>query len=109
MAIMIRESDYNFIVSSDNFCNNIDKYSSVLNVNPVFLTAYKEENQLLIYVFNNAGKYSSYAESFIQYKTQKMRPSFAELATACKNSSNYNMTIGEELGLEIPVYAFGYN
>jgi hypothetical protein len=106
---MIRESDYNFLLSSEQFCNTINKYSSVLDVNEDDLHAYQEDNRLLIYVFHNAGKYPSYAESFLRYKTQKMRSSYMLLASACRNSYNYNLSIGKELGLEATAEIFSYN
>ena len=108
MAIFIEESDYNFLLSSEQFCINIDKYADMLDIDPDTVTEYKTSNQLLLYVFNNAGKYPSYAENFMRYQTRKMRMDMTELKEACRSSNNYNTTIGKELGIEEMAFTFGY-
>ncbi len=107
MAIFIEESDYNFLLSSEQFCIHIDKYADILGIDPDAVTEYKTSNELLLYVFHNAGKYPSYAENFLHYQTRKMRMDMAELTDACRNSDKYNTRIGKELGIEEMAFATG--
>jgi hypothetical protein len=57
----------------------------------------------------NLDHYSTCIEGITKNKIQNMRIAFSHLMQSCKNSKNYKMQIGLDLGIELPVYAFQPN
>ena len=98
--------DQEFLLRSVKFCNKIDKYISLFGLDEMDVEELKNDTVLFAYVITNLDHYSTCVESFTKHKMQNMRLTFSHLAQSCKNSKNYTVQIGIELGIEIPVYAF---
>ena len=112
MAIFIEKDDYEFFLRSAKFCENIDKYSAQLELDPVEVISYKNENDLFNYVFAHKASYGSLAESFMRYKIGNMEELFYDLVAKCKKSRNYTSYIGADLGIlcnEIKSYPINQN
>jgi hypothetical protein len=109
MPTFIERKDYEFLLLTTKFCNKIENYRSALNLDLADVEQLKSDNELFAYVFSSKSKYSSCIESFARYKIQNMRVNFNHLAQCCKNSKNYTIAIGTDLGIEIPVFAFQAN
>jgi len=101
MPIFIEKEEYDFLLCSARFCEKIDRYSGLLNLNQAEVNAYKNENDLFNYVFANNSSYGSLAESFVRYKMGSMQELFYDLVSKCRSSRNYTWQIGAELGIII--------
>jgi hypothetical protein len=99
MPIFIERDEYEFFLRSVKFCDKIDTYSSLLDLDPLEVDSYKRENELFNYVFVNKASYGTLAESFMRYKISNMQSLFYDLVYKCKNSRNYTERIGTDLGI----------
>jgi hypothetical protein len=108
-AMTIEKKDYEFLLLAARFCNKIDNYVSFLGLNVREVDELKEDTLQFAYVLTNLDHYSTCIESFTQHKIQNMRITFSHLVQSCRNSKNYTIQIGLDLGIEIPVYAFQAN
>ncbi|MDB5282101.1 MAG: hypothetical protein JWO06_1176 [Bacteroidota bacterium] len=106
MAIIIERKDYNFLLIALKFCDKIDNYIELLGLDEDAVEEFKGANALFSFVFNNGENYKSCAESFTRYQIDNMRINLSYLAQSCRNSPNYTIGIGQELGIEVSVFAF---
>jgi hypothetical protein len=106
MPTFIEKRDYEFLLLAAKFCNKIDKYARLLDLNGNEVEELKDDNRLFNYVFENSDDYGSFTESFSKHKIQNMRINLSHLAQCCKNSKRYTVEIGRDLGIELPVHAF---
>ena len=109
MALIIERKDYNFLLIALNFCEKIDTYTEYLGLDEDEVETFKNGANLFSFVFSNNGKYNSCAESFTRYQIENLRINLSYLAQSCRNSPNYSISIGQELGIEVPIYAFQAN
>lgn len=102
----MERNDYQFLLKVMKFCNKIDQYAPLLDLDAVEVDDLKNESRLLAHVLNHSRGYSSCLESFEICKIQNLQTNLTHLAWCCKNSPNYTIEIGKELGIELSVYAF---
>ncbi|MFN8287687.1 MAG: hypothetical protein U0V74_13075 [Chitinophagales bacterium] len=107
MALEIEPQDYQFLLCSIKFCNHIDEYKSILNLDFNTVEEFKNDHEILIHVFDNAQRFASCAESFVRFQVGNIREHFINLSEDCKRSRHYTIEIGVKLGIE--PYAFHYN
>ena len=105
----MERKDYEFLLLVNKFCNKIDIYCNQLNLDEKEVEELKNDIVLFSFLFANNEDFTSYMDSFSIYKIRNMRISLSHLAQRCKNSKNYSISIGMDLGIEMPVYAFQPN
>jgi hypothetical protein len=103
MAIFMEREEYEFLLRAVKFCDKVDNYMNLLDLDPVEVHEFKTDNELFNYVFANQENYGSLAESFTRYKINNLQLKFSELMCACKYSKNYTAQIGDDLGLNVAV------
>ena len=99
MPIFIERDEYEFLLRSVKFCEKIDRYSGLLNLDPEEVQSYKSETELFNHIFANKAAYGTLAESYIRYKIGNMQSLFYDLVSKCRNNRNYTGSIGADLGI----------
>ncbi len=109
MALQIEPRDYRFLLCSMKFCNNIDEYKTILQLDYNQVEEFKNDHEILIHVFDNAQRFASCAESFVRFQVGNIREHFINLSEDCKRSRYYTPEIGAIPGIEPNAYAFHHN
>ncbi len=93
-----------FLNRYNSFCKNIDKYNSIFELNDNLLTSVKGEDNFI----NNLKleEVATEGSSFAEKKLKNVKTDLSQLIQQCKNHARYNVFIGTELGIEVPLYQF---
>jgi hypothetical protein len=105
----IEKRDYEFWLQAARFCGKIDNYTSLFNISDFELDELREDTIQFAHILSNIQHHSIRNEGLTNNKLQNMRIVFSHLAQLCRNSENYTVQIGLDLGIEVPVYAFRAN
>jgi len=134
MAIDIKTTDAGILNQCNQFCTNVDKVATLLDLDIEKVSAFKVANTFLQFVFNMQIEAQSYAHSFTNYKHQlhfgpstelmgmvpkppvyptvvvpiskgNVRAMLSSLAQDCVSSPKFTNDIGIVLGIMNPVEA----
>ncbi|MDB5281914.1 MAG: hypothetical protein JWO06_989 [Bacteroidota bacterium] len=109
MATKIEGPDYNFLLIASNFCDKIDFYTELLGLDDNMVQTFKNGNRIFSFVFEKKEKYASCDENFTRFQIESLRINLSYLARCCRQSPNYSLLIGHDLGIEVSEYAFHAN
>jgi hypothetical protein len=98
-----------FFKSAIKFCDAIDGYLPVLEIDVVKLLAFRSNRTLFDFVCNNQQCLYKPDNDTLYNALLRLESSFAELALQCKASANYTPDMGTKLGIENIRLAFGSN
>ena len=104
--MIAEKTDHRFLLRSVKFCNRIEKYTSLLGLKKDEIEELRNDTILFAYQLTNLDHYSSCTDGCTKRKLDNMKACLSHLAQLCKNSKNYTVQIGLDLGIEIPVHAF---
>ena len=134
MAINIKNTDTGFLNQNNQFCTNIDKFTTLLELDIEKVSALKVANTFMQFIFNMQIEAKGYAHSFTNYKHQlhfgpsnelmgdvpkppvyptvpvpvslgNVRSMLSSLAQDCVSSKKFTNSIGIALGIMDPVEA----
>lgn len=135
MKTYIARGDQDFGIQIDIFCNGIDNYSGLLNLNAGKITQFKTDRINFHYVFTGVNQYEQYASGVVGTKNllrngkdetvlininqppewplpvpidmkSGVEMRFADLIQDCVNSKKFTRPIGEFLGIIKPESPF---
>src|ERR1043165_6609312 len=98
MAVCIKRDDYEFILKASALGEHIDKYTSLLGLDPDKLRDFKNENDLLMHVLANDEQFKSCSQQFIDSGINRLKSQCFELSASCKVSPKFTPALGKDLG-----------
>lgn len=100
MPIASKKDFYDFLRTSKKFCRQVDKYSAILGLSEKDIDNYKNDNRFLASITSPEKMDDAWDEKWMHNKVENLHVAFAHLVHVCKNSPNYSVEIGIELGIE---------
>lgn len=106
MGLSNKKDLIDFLRTSRTFCRQIDKYSAQLGLDNLRVQDYKYNSRLFASM-SSPQTDDAWDEKLVRNQLENLHIQFAHLAHECKNSKNYSITIGIELGIEGRLQASG--
>jgi hypothetical protein len=97
-----------FLKLYNRFCQNIDKYNGLFELNEQLLESIKNEQQF-VNEFSEEDLHNKPGSNFVQRKLSNVKIDLSQLIQQCKNHSGYNALIGAELGMETMTFNLYHN
>lgn len=98
--LTLKKDDFEFLLSSAKFCNRIDSYVDMLDLDTTLLGAFKSQSFWLSHVVGDNNNWKPDLEEFINITIESMKIAFQYIVLMCKTNPNYSLAIGNYLGIE---------
>ena len=98
--LTIKLQDHKFIAMSSKFCEKIDAYAPILEMDETVVKRYKLNCSILDQIVMNIENYNDSLQNFASQKIEDAKAAFRALVQLCKRSSHYTKAIGIDLGIE---------
>jgi hypothetical protein len=99
--LLIKKHDYRFLEMSYRFCRSINDFVSILKIDEELILSYQLDSLVLDQILLNLGSYSQSLETYAIMKIECLKPVFRHIVQLCRDSQNYNRSIGILLGIEL--------
>jgi hypothetical protein len=109
--LALKREDCEFLLSFSRFCNRVEWYVDILDLNSEVLYAVKSQNTMLSDIMGNYEYWDPELEDIFANTMENLRIAFQQLTLLCKCSPNYSIDIGVYLGIEVidTFYQFSVN
>ena len=107
--LALKRGDYEFILSVSKFCNKIEWYIDLLQLNTEILHAFKSHNTVLNHIIGNNELWDVELRGFFAVTLENLKMVYHYLTFLCTCSPNYNTEVGLDLGIEMGDLEFEFS
>jgi hypothetical protein len=109
--LALKKEDCDFLLSFSKFCNRLEWYVDILDLNSEVLYAIKSQNTMLSDIMASCEYWDTDLENLFEVTIENLKTAFQQLTLLCKCSPNYTIDIGIYLGIEVidTFYSFSAN
>jgi hypothetical protein len=100
MRSTIPTTEEEFLKRAIRFCESVDDYAELLELDAVKVMAFKSNKLLIDFAYHNREQFDELHKNSFENGMMNLETSFADLIEQCKASPNYKISIGKELGIE---------